>query len=55
MRQKLEFEKEVNLLNEYMHFLKQTNKGGEFMDDKIFNGQCNLCHGTGIEDRLEME
>lgn len=31
------------------------NNNREFMDDKVLNGQCNLCHGTGIEDRIDMD
>tara|TARA_B110000305_G_C19192956_1_gene517480 strand:- start:248 stop:685 length:438 start_codon:yes stop_codon:yes gene_type:complete len=33
------------------------NRNGkiEFMDDKIFNGQCNLCHGTKIEEVIEID
>lgn len=27
----------------------------EMMDDKIFHGQCNLCHGTPIEEPIEAE
>ena len=27
----------------------------EYMDDKIFSGQCNLCHGTGIEEAIEID
>ena len=27
----------------------------EYMDDKIFSGQCNLCHGTGIEGAIEID
>jgi HD-GYP domain-containing protein (c-di-GMP phosphodiesterase class II)/ribonuclease BN (tRNA processing enzyme) len=30
---KEEFEKEINTLNDYIEFLKATNKGGEFMHD----------------------
>ncbi len=27
----------------------------EWMDEPIFSGQCNLCHGTGIEERITLE
>ncbi|APW66040.1 phosphohydrolase [Poseidonibacter parvus] len=47
---KLEFEKEVNLLNEYMHFLKQTNKGGEFMDDKNIHKLNEIAKLTYLKD-----
>ena len=38
----------------YVAVVNKNNKR-EFMDDKILNGQCNLCHGTGIKDRIEMD
>ncbi len=33
------------------------SQNGEFeeMDDKIFHGQCSLCHGTPIEEAIEAE
>jgi len=27
----------------------------EFMEEIAFTGQCNLCHGTSIEERIEIE
>jgi len=27
----------------------------EWMEDKIYNGQCNMCHGTSIEERIEID
>ena len=26
----------------------------EFMEDKIFNGQCNLCHGTSTQEKIQI-
>ncbi len=26
-----------------------------FMEDKLFNGQCNLCHGTNVQEIIEID
>ena len=38
-------------------YVAVRNAAGErkFMEDKLFTGQCNLCHGTSIEERIEIE
>ncbi len=34
---------------------RSSNGEVEFMDDRITSGQCNLCHGTGIEENIDMD
>ncbi len=38
-------------------YVAVVDAGGdrEWMEDKLFNGQCNLCHGTSIEERIEID
>lgn len=38
-------------------YVAVRNSAGEreFMEDKLYTGQCNLCHGTSIEERIEIE
>jgi mono/diheme cytochrome c family protein len=38
-------------------YVAVRNAAGDrtFMEDKLYNGQCNLCHGTSIEERIEIE
>lgn len=35
--------------------VKLSNGEREWMEDKIFNGSCNLCHGTNIEEPIELD
>lgn len=34
--------------------VRDANGDINFMGDKLFHGQCNLCHGTVIEPRIEI-
>lgn len=38
-------------------YVAVVSAGGdrEWMEDKLYNGQCNLCHGTSIEERIEID
>ena len=35
--------------------VRDGNGAIEFMDDKIYTGQCNSCHGTGIEEDINLD
>ncbi len=35
--------------------VRNSNGELEMMEDEIFHGQCNLCHGTSIEETLTIE
>ena len=45
----------VDFSNGLFAATRSANGELNFMEDKIFNGQCNLCHGTSIEGQLEIE
>jgi hypothetical protein len=47
-------EEDIDFQNGLYVAVVNKNNDREFMNDKVLNGQCNLCHGT-IQDRIEID